>query len=96
MFSVVSVVFSTVTDTSLTGGGDSRMQLGVPMRAAVIALTAIALLAAPAYARGKGKQQSPGQSEEQKKKAADAEKAYKSALDRIPNQPKTDPWGGMR
>ena len=67
------------------------------MRAVVIALTAIALLAAPAYARGKGKQESSGQqSEEQKKKAAEADKAYKAALDKIPNKPKPDPWGGMR
>ena len=37
----------------------------------------------------------PQQSEEQKKKAAEAEKAYHSALDRIPDQ-KFDPWGNMR
>jgi hypothetical protein len=65
------------------------------MRAALIALTAIALLTAPAYARGKGKQ-SPGQTEEQKQKSAKAEKDYKAAVDSIPDKPKGDPWGGMR
>jgi hypothetical protein len=67
------------------------------MRTAMIALATIALLTAPAYARGGGKgKQSTGQSEEQKQKAAQADKAYKAAVDSIPNQPKADPWGGMR
>ena len=35
------------------------------------------------------------QTEEQKKKAAEAEKAYRSALDKIPDK-KYDPWGNMR
>jgi hypothetical protein len=50
----------------------------------------------PAHARGKGNRPSTGQTEEQKKKASEAEKAYKSALDKIPDKPKGDPWGGMR
>jgi hypothetical protein len=66
------------------------------MRAALIALTAIALLTAPAYARGKGQQSTGQQTEEQKKKSAAADKAYKAAVDSIPNQPKADPWGGVR
>jgi len=35
------------------------------------------------------------QSAEQKQKAAEAEKAYKAALDKIPEQ-KFDPWAKMR
>ena len=71
--------------------------MGVPMRTFVIALTAIAVLTAPAYARGKGKSPAAGQqTEEQKKKAAEAEKAYKDALGKIPDQKPSDPWGGMR
>lgn len=69
------------------------------MRTVVIAL-ATTVLTAPAYAQGRGKGgrhagTQPQQSEEQKKKAAEAEKAYHSALDRIPDQ-KFDPWGNMR
>jgi hypothetical protein len=67
------------------------------MRTVVIALTTIAVLTAPAYARGKGKNPAAGQqTEEQKKKAAQAEKDYKAALDKIPDQKPADPWGGMR
>ena len=47
---------------------------------------------------GKGKQQSAAQEQqnaEKKKKAAEAEKAYKAALDRIPDQ-KYDPWAHAR
>ena len=70
------------------------------MRTVVIALATIAVLTAPAYAQGRGQGgrhagTQPQQSEEQKKKAAEAEKAYHSALDGIPNQ-KFDPWGNMR
>jgi len=69
------------------------------MRTVVIALAATAVLIAPAHAqmRGKGKQSAPKhqQSAEQKQKAAEAEKAYKAALDRIPDQ-KYDPWAHAR
>jgi hypothetical protein len=71
------------------------------MRTVVIALAATAVLIAPAHAQmrgGKGKQQSAAQqqqSAEQKQKAAAAEKAYKAALDRIPDQ-KYDPWSHAR
>jgi hypothetical protein len=69
----------------------------MPMRTFVIALTTIAVLTAPAYARGKGSRQASGQqTEEQKKKAAEAEQAYKAALGKIPDQKKADPWGSMR
>jgi hypothetical protein len=57
-------------------------------------------LTAPAYSQGRGKgggrhAPSQEQTEEQKKKAAEAEKAYHSALDKIPDK-KFDPWGNMR
>ena len=62
------------------------------MRTLVIALAAIALLIAPAHAQGRGKgRYSPSQqqSAEQKQKAAEAEKAYKAALDKIPEPDRT-------
>ena len=72
------------------------------MRTVVIALAATAVLMAPAHAQmrggGKGKQQSAAQQQqnaEKKQKAAEAEKAYKAALDRIPDQ-KYDPWAHQR
>jgi hypothetical protein len=71
---------------------------GASMRTAVIALATIAVLASPMHAQAKGKgskNSAPAQTEEQKKKAAEAEKAYKAAVDKIPNQ-KYDPWGSMR
>jgi hypothetical protein len=66
------------------------------MRTVVVALATIAILTAPAYAKGRGKPSaSPQQSAEQKQKAAEAERAYKAALDKIPDK-KYDPWGTMR
>lgn len=75
------------------------------MRTVVIALVATAVLIAPAHAQmgggrggGKGKQQSAAQQQqnaEKKQKAAEAEKAYKAALDRIPDK-KYDPWAQQR
>ncbi len=70
------------------------------MKAVVIALAAIVALTAPAYSQGRGKggsrhAPSQEQTEEQKKKAAEAEKAYHSALDKIPDK-KFDPWGNVR
>ena len=70
------------------------------MRAVVIALATIVVLTAPAYSEGRGKgggrhAASEQQTEERKKKAAEAEKAYRSALDKIPDK-KYDPWGNMR
>jgi hypothetical protein len=66
----------------------------------VIALAAVAILAAPAYAQrhGKGSRQAATdqQSEARKKKAAAAEKDYKATLDKIPDKPAADPWGGVR
>jgi hypothetical protein len=70
------------------------------MRKLLIALAAVALLTAPADAqfRGKGSKRTEGsqQPDEQKKKNAAAEKAYKDALRRIPDQKVADPWSSMR
>jgi hypothetical protein len=74
------------------------------MRAVVVALTTIALLTAPAYAQGRGKgggkhPASDQTSEEQKKKNADADKAYKSAIEGIPDKKSDksdDPWQKVR
>ena len=68
------------------------------MRIVLVALM-IALLAMPASARGRGGKTDPAaaqQSAEQKKKAAEQEKAYKNALDQIPVQKPADPWAKMR
>ena len=70
------------------------------MRTVVIALASVAILTAPAYAqmRGKGGKHSGSeqQTAEQKQKAAEAEKAYRAALDRIPDKKKSDPYGNVR
>ena len=69
------------------------------MRSFVVALTAIALLAAPAYSQGIGRKHHPNDSatttDDKKPKAN--EKDYKSALDRIPtSERKVDPWQNVR
>src|SRR5262245_59574858 len=73
---------------------------GTGMRTVVIALASVAILTAPAYAqmRGKGGKHSGSEQQtvEQKQKAAEAEKAYRAALDRIPDKKKSDPWGNVR
>jgi hypothetical protein len=43
--------------------------------------------------KGGGKER---QTAEQKRNAAEAEKAYKAALDKIPDKKKSDPWGSVR
>jgi hypothetical protein len=72
---------------------------GTSMRSVVIALVMIAILVVPTYALAKGKagknSTAGQQTEEQRKKAAEAEKAYKAAVDKIPDK-KYDPWGNMR
>jgi hypothetical protein len=70
------------------------------MRAFVVAL-AIALISVPAHAQGfsKGpghKKQSTSQlTEAQKKERAEAEKAYKKAINSLPDKP-YDPWQNVR
>lgn len=71
------------------------------MRTVVIALAAIAILTTPAYSQMGGKRSKQSGSEQQtaekKKKAAELDKAYKDALDKIPDKnEKHDPWGKIR
>jgi uncharacterized protein YecT (DUF1311 family) len=72
------------------------------MRTVVIALATIAILTAPAYSQTGGKRSKQSGSKQQtaeqkKKKAADLDKAYKAALDKIPDKnEKRDPWGKIR
>ncbi len=67
----------------------------------LLALAAAALLTLPAYAqgapRGPGAMEQRQQVEDKRKKAAEADKAYKESLDKIPNaDTKPDPWGDLR
>lgn len=67
------------------------------MRILVIAAAVLALTAATAQAqsRGRGQGNESGQKADNKPKVD--EKAYKAALDRIPEpKEKYDPWGGAR
>jgi hypothetical protein len=70
------------------------------MRKLIVALTAIAVLTAPAHAQSRGKgskrSESSQQTDDKKKKNAAEEKAYKDALRRIPEQKVSDPWASMR
>lgn len=70
------------------------------MKTVVVALTTIALLTSPAYSQGRGKggkhSGSDQTSEEQKKKSAEADKAYKSAIESIPDKKSDDPWQKVR
>jgi len=71
------------------------------MRKMLLALTAIAVLTAPAYSQFKGgrggkRSQSDQATTDQKKKKTDAaERDYKAAVDRLPDKP-YDPWHNMR
>jgi hypothetical protein len=67
----------------------------------IAGLAAIVLLITPAYAqsREKGASKRPDssqQTEDKKKKEAAADKAYKDALRRIPDQKLSDPWAKIR
>jgi hypothetical protein len=65
------------------------------MKAFTIATMILALLAAPAYAQGKRSPAEQKKADGPDKKAA--EKAYKDALERIPEpKEKYDPWGVSR
>jgi uncharacterized protein YecT (DUF1311 family) len=70
------------------------------MKRMVLAIMALAILTTPAFSEGRGKGSkkagSDQQTQEQKKKDADLEKAYKDALKKIPDQKSSDPWGNMR
>lgn len=72
------------------------------MRIVVIALASIALLTAPAYSQRlkSGKPAAdPQEVAEQKKRAAEDEKAYNAAVGRIPDKADKaayDPWRGTR
>jgi hypothetical protein len=56
----------------------------------------LALLAVPAFARGKHQPAQKQQSEDQLKKSKEADKNYKDSLNRIPDQKAADPWGTLR
>jgi hypothetical protein len=70
------------------------------MRKLVIALLAISLLSAQAFAEGRRKglnhSDSGQQNENATKRNAAAEKAYKAALDKIPDKKISDPWANLR
>jgi hypothetical protein len=69
------------------------------MKRLMVAVAALALIAAPAHAQMQGKR---GKTEDSKKPDDSAskrvdEKAYKAALERIPDpKEKYDPWGVAR
>jgi hypothetical protein len=62
----------------------------------ILAVMLIALLGTAAHAEGRRGNRSSQPSTEAAKKREAADKAYKAALDKIPNQPKADPWGNVR
>ncbi|MFK4658607.1 hypothetical protein ABIF97_008541 [Bradyrhizobium japonicum] len=65
------------------------------MRILVIAAAVLALMAASAQAQGRSRGQ-PNEAKSDNKPKVD-EKAYKAALERIPEpKEKYDPWGGAR
>jgi hypothetical protein len=70
------------------------------MRKLIVALVGIAVLIAPAHAQSRGKGSKPSensqQTDDKKQKKAAAEKAYKDALHRIPEQKNSAPWAKMR
>jgi hypothetical protein len=70
------------------------------MRKLMAMLAAISVLTAPAFAQGRGKgskhPENAQQTEDKKKKDAEAEQAYKDALRSIPEQKPSDPWAQMR
>jgi hypothetical protein len=65
-------------------------------KAFVLAIGALALLAAPATAQMGGKRGGGGNHAPAPEKPKVDEKAYKAALERIPDpKEKYDPWGGV-
>jgi hypothetical protein len=67
------------------------------MRTLVMAAAMLALLALPAYAQMGGKRHRAEDPKSEQKKPQVDEKAYKAALERIPEpKEKYDPWGVAR
>ena len=65
------------------------------MKTLTVAVAVLALIAVPANAQGKRRQSDEKKTEEPQKKVDD--KAYKAALERIPEpKEKYDPWGVAR
>jgi uncharacterized protein YaiI (UPF0178 family) len=65
------------------------------MKAFMVAAAMLALIAMPAHAQGKRHQGEEKKTDQPQKKVDD--KAYKAALDRIPEpKEKYDPWGVAR
>ena len=67
------------------------------MKTFVAALAVLALLAVPAHAQMAGKRPRGGDTKTEQKKPQVDDKAYKAALERIPEpKEKYDPWGVAR
>jgi len=67
------------------------------MKVFTIAAIVLALMALPAYAQVQGKRHQGDQQKKEEKKPVIDEKAYKAALERIPEpKEKYDPWGVAR
>ncbi|MGY8668705.1 hypothetical protein Q3C01_40940 [Bradyrhizobium sp. UFLA05-109] len=67
------------------------------MRFFVVAVTVLAFVAAPAQAQMGGRRHGNDGAKTDKKAPEVDEKAYKAALERIPDpKEKYDPWGGAR
>jgi hypothetical protein len=67
------------------------------MKTFAVALAVLALIAAPAHAQMAGKRPHGEDKKSEEKKPKVDEKAYKAALERIPEpKEKYDPWGVAR
>lgn len=67
-----------------------------PIRIFTVALAIGALIALPAQVLAQARRPNPQEKKEEKKPVVD-ERAYKAALERIPEpKEKYDPWGGAR
>jgi hypothetical protein len=67
------------------------------MRTLAMAVAMLALVASPAYAQMGGKRHGGNDSKSEQKKPQVDDKAYKAALERIPEpKEKYDPWGMAR
>ena len=67
------------------------------MKTFTVAAAMLALIALPAHAQMGGKRHQGGEKKSEQKKPVVDEKAYKAALERIPEpKEKYDPWGVAR